>query len=233
MTEWPLVDVPAGTAILKIPGESYEGTVISRPNRFLVYVSCWNQTVMCHLHDPGRLKELIYPGNRILFRDSTGVKTKYSITAAFLQGQWILIDTRFHNSIASKFLNPRCKNEVKYGNHRIDFKCGEIFVEVKGGTLFEEGYATFPDAPTKRGSEHLRILLELNARSGKSLLIVLFFNPEPSLFRPNSKTDPEFSKLFYQCVENGVMIKVFKFGLNGNEVVYRGEMGISPDNRTF
>lgn len=228
MADWPLVDVSVGTTVLKIPGEYYEGTVLTRPNRFLVYVSYRNRTVICHLHDPGRLKELIYPGNLVLFRDSIGAKTEYSITAAFYQGQWVLTDTRFHNSIASKFLDHECRNEVKYGNHRIDFKCRDIFVEIKGGTLFEDGYATFPDAPTKRGSEHLRVLLETKARHENALLIVLFFNPDPNIFRPNSKTDPEFSRLFYTCLENGVRVKVFKFGINGNEVLYMGEMSISP-----
>ena len=227
MTEWPLVDVATGTTVLKIPGETYEGTVLSRPNRFLVYVSCGNETVMCHLHDPGRLKELIYPGNRVLFRNASGVRTKYSITAALFDGKWILTDTRFHNEIASRFLDRKCISEVKYGNHRIDFKCGNIFVEVKGGTLYEDGYATFPDAPTTRGCDHLRILLELKASLGNSMLIVLFFNPEPSLFRPNRKTDPQFSRLFYSCLENGVRIKIFKFGFYENEVVYKGEIGIS------
>jgi sugar fermentation stimulation protein A len=226
MSEWPLADVETGTTVLKIPGESYEGTIISRPNRFLVHVSYKNETIICHLHDPGRLKELIYPGNRVLFRDSSGVRTKYSITAAFLDGKWILTDTRFHNAIASRFLDRKCISEVKYGNHRIDFKCGNIFVEVKGGTLYEDGYATFPDAPTVRGTDHLRILLELKASLGNSMLIVLFFNPEPLLFRPNRKTDPEFSRLFYSCLENGVRIRIFKFGFYENEVVYKGEISI-------
>ncbi|WP_393971694.1 DNA/RNA nuclease SfsA [Oxyplasma meridianum] len=227
MAEWPLIDVSVGTAMLRIPGEQYEGMVLTRPNRFLVSVSYRNQTVVCHLHDPGRLKELIYAGNRVLFREAVGSKTKYSITAAFHDGQWILTDTRFHNTIASKFLDPGCKREVRYGSHVIDFKCGDIFVEVKGGTLYEDGFATFPDAPTKRGSEHLRALLELKTRTDNAFLIVLFFNPEPILFRPNRKTDPEFARLFYTCLENNVRIKVFKFGLYGNEVVYRGEIGIS------
>ena len=227
MSEWPLVQVATGTTVLRIPGETYEGTVLLRPNRFLVYVSYKNGTVACHLHDPGRLKEIIYPGNRVLFRDSNGVRTKHSITAAYLDGKWILTDTRFHNAIASRFLDRKCISEVKFGNHRIDFKCGNMFVEVKGGTLSEEGYATFPDAPTARGCEHLKILLDLKASMGNSMLIVLFFNPEPVLFRPNRKTDPEFSRLFYACLESGVRIKIFKFGFYGNEVVYKGEIGIS------
>ena len=234
MEEWPFIQMENGATVLTITGEQYEGYVLSRPNRFLVQVLFNGETIICHLHDPGRLKEIIFPGNRVLFRRSKGVKTEYSITAAYLEGQWILTDTRFHNIIASKFIDSGCISEFKYGRHRIDFRCGEQYVEVKGGTLLEEGFATFPDAPTKRGTDHLRILLELKSEIGNSALIILFFNPKATMFRPNWETDPVFSRLFYSCLEAGVTIRVFKFEFRPeasvSTVIYAGEIGIAPRN---
>ncbi len=234
MQEWPFVHVEEGTNVLTITGEHYVGSVISRPNRFLVHVLYNGKPLICHLHDPGRLRELIFPGNPVLFRKSKGVKTEYSITAAYLNDRWILTDTRFHNTIASKFIDSVCRGEIKYGKHRLDFRCGNLYVEVKGGTLLEDGYATFPDAPTLRGSEHLKILLELKSTLKNSALIILFFNSRGTLFRPNRKTDPEFSRLFYRCLEEGVAIRIFKFDLksgpNVSNIVYAGEIDISqPD----
>ena len=55
------------------------------------------------------------------------------------------------------------KPEYKYGNSRFDFylECNNrnIFLEVKGVTLEDNGVVLFPDAPTERGVKHVRELI--------------------------------------------------------------------------
>ena len=48
--------------------ELIKATVVSRPNRFLIKAMVNGIETDVHIHDPGRLKELIYPGNNILIR---------------------------------------------------------------------------------------------------------------------------------------------------------------------
>lgn len=75
----------------------------------------------CHLHDPGRLKELIYLGDIVLIRDTRGEKTNCSITAAYANGTYVIIDSRLHNKIASKFLPSNSRREIRIGDSKIDF----------------------------------------------------------------------------------------------------------------
>ncbi len=45
-----------------------EGTIVSRPNRFIAVVRLGGEEVLSHVADSGRLKELIFPGNAALVR---------------------------------------------------------------------------------------------------------------------------------------------------------------------
>jgi sugar fermentation stimulation protein A len=42
----------------------WEAAVVKRLNRFLVEINDENGKSLCHLHDPGRLEELIFNGSR-------------------------------------------------------------------------------------------------------------------------------------------------------------------------
>ena len=148
-----------GELVIPFDFESFEGVVLQRPNRFVVSVARAGSSLECHLHDPGRLKELIYPGNSVLFRKTTGVRTSFSITAARKGADWILTDSRFHNAIAKRFLSGDARAEVRLGKSRIDFLEGDRYVEVKGCSLETGGTAMFPDAPSVRATRHLKELV--------------------------------------------------------------------------
>ncbi len=208
-------------------------TVIDRPNRFVVNVSRDGETLKCHLHDPGRLKELIYEGARVLVRPTEGEKTKFSITAASENSRWIITDTRIHSDIASLFIAQNARREVAVGKKRIDFMHGNHYVEVKGCTLVVDGIARFPDAPTKRGKEHLDLLAQLVKGGYKATVIVLVMRDDASCFMPNADTDPHFARSFSLAMAAGVGLKILEFLLAGNSVVYRGEIGLCVDHGTF
>ncbi len=204
----------------------YEGTVLRRENRFLVTVKHRDEEYQCHLHDPGRLKDLIYTGNRVIFRDSPGIRTKYSITAAFRDGDWILTDARFHNRIASMFLPERTEKEVPLDGSRIDFRLDDTYIEVKGCSMLSGGMAVFPDAPTTRGTHHLKLLTEVLGSGRKSALIVLIFSHNADCFSPNFLTDPEFGNAFVKFIEAGGEVFLPKFSLNDGKIIFRGTTGL-------
>lgn len=215
---------PAGTKVYSFREALRSGTVIDRPNRFLVNVQTEEGPLKCHLHDPGRLRELIFPGNMVKYRPTNGLKTSHSVTAALDQGQWILTDTRIHSEVASAFLPEDVEREVAVGNHRMDFRSGSTLIEVKGCTMIRNGVATFPDAPTKRGREHLE-LLKNHVRSGNSsIIIILAFRGEASGFEPNELTDPDFAREFREAMKEGVEYFIPKFSFENGSVVYQGEI---------
>ena len=101
-----------------------EGTIISRPNRFVAVVRLPHGDVNAHVADSGRLKELVFPGNRALVREAAkgdaGAHRPYRMTAhdlvltawsgspAGADGSptgtppaplWVAVDTRYPNRL--------------------------------------------------------------------------------------------------------------------------------------
>ncbi|MGC8557570.1 MAG: DNA/RNA nuclease SfsA [Nitrososphaeria archaeon] len=211
----------------------WEATVIKRLNRFLVEIKDNNGKYLCHLHDPGRLEELIYNGSRVLVRSTLGLKTKCSITAANNSGRWVIVDSRVHNIIAKKFLPESARPEVKVGNCRLDFKYNSTFVEVKGCTLVRNGVALFPDAPTERGKRHMLKLAEL-AKNGKNgVLMMLVMRDDAKCFYPNFKTDPAFSKAFFNAINSGVNVIIKSFKFDGKKVEYVEDLSVCANHQEY
>lgn len=220
-----IIHIPGGgTKVYFFQEELLEGEVIDRPNRFVVNIMTDKGQLKCHLHDPGRLKELIFPGNRVLYRPTNGISTKHSVTAALDNGQWILTDTRIHSSVASNFLPDDVEREVSIGDHRIDFRSGDTLIEVKGCTMLEGNVATFPDAPTKRGREHLNLLREHVSKGHDAVIMILVFRKDATSFQPNRETDPAFAEEFRLALSEGVRYFIPKFAFEGGSVVYKGEI---------
>ncbi len=219
-----------------------EGTFVSRPNRFLGIVDIngvGEQEV--HVHDPGRLRELLYPGNRVLVRRAQGGKrrTAWDLIAAKNDGDVILVNSAFHRGMVEKILElgliPQLcqlkdvRAEVKVGDSRLDFMLttnegDEIAVEVKGCTLAIGGRALFPDAPTTRGARHVRELTEFVRKGGRAAIIVLVFRPEATSFSPNASTDPVFTEALRKAVDAGV--ECYPLGLELTDHVVRFKRSI-------
>ncbi|MGM0508888.1 MAG: DNA/RNA nuclease SfsA [Fusobacteriota bacterium] len=207
--------------ILKIQIDKV-GTFLSRPNRFLANVEIDGNEELAHVHDPGRLRELLYAGNKIQLRKAKNKnrKTAWDVITANSDDGWILINSSFHRWISEGILkneriNPLgkisdLKAEVKYNNSRLDFvvmdeQKREVWIETKGCSLSENGVAKFPDAPTKRGTRHLEELIEIK-KSGKRAAVFFLVLRKSKYFTPKKDTDPLFSKTFYEAKKQGVEI---------------------------
>ncbi len=201
----------------------FEDVVKERVNRFVVTTESGR---VCHLHDPGRLRELIYPGNKILLRNILGKnrKTSCQVTAAW-NNTWVIVDSSIHNIIAQKLLGE-ANREVRVGNSRIDFQIGNTFIEVKGCSLAKNGIALFPDAPTTRGRRHLEELIKLRENGYNSKLLILVMRDDVKCFLPNTETDVRFSEAFFKALVKGVNVEIKIFSLVGNKVIYKGQIPI-------
>jgi sugar fermentation stimulation protein A len=138
---------------LKIKDDLREGIVVRRINRFVVKALQGERIRLCHLHDTGRLKELIYPGNSVLFIDRKSPLTDCMIIAAKGSNGWVITNTLLHRELALCLFpkNVKVIPEVKIFESRIDFFINpNIYVETKGCTLIKDDVALFPDAPTER-----------------------------------------------------------------------------------
>jgi len=120
-----------------------EGTFKERPNRFTVIFEAEGALEMAHLRDPGRLKELLFPGARLLLRPAKNLanrKTKYDVIAVWSEGIWVLINSGFHSDLAGELIESGIigelsdyrveKREFTFGKSRIDFLLKNIRIKV-------------------------------------------------------------------------------------------------------
>lgn len=203
------------------------GKYISRPNRFTVtFKNEENNIEIAHLHDPGRLKELLIEDTPILLRyiptyNKTGRKTKYDVIGIYYDDEWLLLNSRFHNKLVQELIDnneiPQLKDfhiekpEYTYGKSRLDFLLkndnnDELFLEVKGCTLVIDGEARFPDAPTSRGKKHVEELINIKRDGKLSCIIILILQNKAEFFTPNYDTDPDFSLSLEEAYNSGVQI---------------------------
>jgi sugar fermentation stimulation protein A len=211
-----------GIKLIDFDGPLLKGAYLSRPNRFSATLKVPEGEIACHLHDPGRLTELLVQGAEVIFREVASLdrKTRCDLVAIRKMGQWVLVDSRipnqaFRSMIEQGILDYKIlKEEYAFGNSRIDFlleKGGEkLLVEVKGCTLCVARRALFPDAPTTRGTRHILELEKWNSLGLKSMLFFVVLCPEALSVSPNDKTDPDFSEALRSAVGEGVRAEAAK-----------------------
>ncbi|NPA75034.1 MAG: DNA/RNA nuclease SfsA [Euryarchaeota archaeon] len=201
---WKVMDIPV----------SKQTVFLERKNRFLGVVE---GGIKVHVHDPGRLEELLYPGNEVLILHTPGKhrKTEWDLIAARApeDGSWVLVHSGYHRRISERILEKMFSEadinpEVRLGESRIDFMIrgnGDIAVEVKGCTLARNEIALFPDAPTTRGTRHVHELIQFKKAGNEAMLLILIFR-NARCFAPNSDTDPKFADAFRAAVNVGVRV---------------------------
>ncbi len=232
-----------------------EGTLIERANRFLAIVEIEENGIKkqekAHVHDPGRLIDILYPGNRLLLRKASNPnrKTGWDVIAGRIGDEWILINSAFHRLISQWVLENRVIDELKdidniipeqkFGDSRLDFlletngvaeegnekeQVKSTWVEVKGCTLAKNNVAIFPDAPTTRGKRHLEELMHAVDEGNDAAIIILILRSDASCFSPNWNIDIDFTKTMIKAVEKGVMIFPLQFIFENNSIYYISEI---------
>ena len=220
------------------------GIFLKRLNRFVGLVDItWpfgEEKVKIHIHDSGRLSELLFAGNEILLKKperEESRKTKWDLVAAKFDNQWVLTNSGLHRKIAEwifargipfgelKSITP----EIKRGNSRLDFLLKNssderIWVETKGCTLALNGRAIFPDAPTERGKRHVEELIELRRSGERAAIVFLVMRRDSLCFYPNIETDPEFSKSFFKAIAAGVEVYSLLFEFTPPKLIYKHQI---------
>ncbi|ADV46300.1 DNA/RNA nuclease SfsA [Nitratifractor salsuginis] len=209
------------------------GIFLDRPNRFVAEAETEEGVRRVHVADTGRLEEILTPGRPLLLRrNPPGMRTSYTLIAAKMQEGWVLINTRLHRPIARRaielgvlgFLPSTIREEVSFGESRLDYRADDTFVELKGCSLVQEGLCLFPNTPTTRGTRHIRELIAAVGRGYKASLLIMGLRP-CRCFAPHPERDPEFRKAFYEALDAGVGFRGFHVGINEElRVIYDGDL---------
>ena len=195
------------------------GRFIARPNRFIAYVELDGRTETVHVTNTGRCRELLVPGNTVYLAEGRNParKTRYDLVAVRRGERLINMDSQAPNAAALEWLRAgalfppgtEIKPEYTCGDSRFDiaaFTPDLTLLEVKGVTLERDGAALFPDAPTARGTKHLR---ELAAFPGQAYVLFVIQMEGVAYFAPNEATDPAFAGALRAARDAGVHILAY------------------------
>lgn len=193
------------------------GTFIARPNRFIAHVEVDGETVIAHVKNTGRCKELLVPGARVYLQHSENParKTLYDLIAVKKGKLLINMDAQAPNQVFGEWARSggipgltRLRPETTWGSSRFDFYWESAtqrgFVEVKGVTLEKDGGAYFPDAPTLRGVKHLNELIAARQQGYRAAVCFVIQMTGVEFFSPNDVTHPEFGHALREAAEAGV-----------------------------
>lgn len=195
------------------------GQFLARPNRFIAHVQINGKTEIVHVKNTGRCRELLPQGAKVWCQhwDTPTRKTKYDLISVRKGSRIINMDSQAPNHAVQEWLIAGglgdiddLKWEYTYGDSRFDFsffKDGRrCFLEVKGVTLENDGVCAFPDAPTERGTKHLKGLTKL-AQEGFRAYVLFVVQMENVLYlHPNDDTDPAFGAALREAAAAGVQI---------------------------
>lgn len=200
-------------------GKMVPGVFLARPNRFIAHVQIDGREEVCHVKNTGRCRELLPPGAEVWCQESDNParKTKYDLITVKKGDRLINMDSQAPNTAAREWLLAgglgeisELRPETVHGDSRFDFsfmKDGKrCFLEVKGVTLENDGVCAFPDAPTERGTKHLRGLARAAEEGFGAYVLFVVQMENVRYLHPNDATDPAFGKTLREAAEAGVKI---------------------------
>ena len=215
------------------------GIFRNRPNRFIAHVEIDGKEQVVHVKNTGRCRELLVPGARVWCQhsDNPSRKTRFDLIAVQKDRRLINMDAQAPNAAAREWLAggalgkiENLRPETVHGDSRFDFSFTlegrPCFLEVKGVTLENDGVCAFPDAPTQRGTKHLRGLTEA-ARQGYGAYVLFVIQMEDVKYlHPNDKTDPNFGAALREAAAQGVQILAVTCRVTEDEMVICGSVPV-------
>ncbi|MFW6199430.1 MAG: DNA/RNA nuclease SfsA [Gemmatimonadota bacterium] len=217
----------------------FRARFVRRPNRFVVHARMEeaadrtlpdgfapDQQVVCHMADPGRLRELLVPERTLLLRYAPAPHRTTSWSLVLVEAPdgegWVSVDTTLPNRLIHEALQQDALDELKgwslerrefsHGSSRLDFLLSDgegrqLALEVKSVTLVDGDEALFPDAVTARGARHVEELADLARRPGwdAAVLFVLQRDDARSI-RAARNIDATFADALQKARDAGVRI---------------------------
>ncbi len=213
---------------MKIEGDLCWARFIGRKSRFSIRaeIDLSGRPVEVFMANPGRLKETLVPGRKLLLKKvkETGTrKTEFDMVGACVDGRLVTLDTRFANTLVreaiemgnlAEFQGCRyVRSEPVYGSGRFDLLLvPPCLIEVKSCTVVREGVALFPDAPTARGRRHLMELKDALREGYRACIIFVVQRDDARILAPHWDVDPEFSAALRDTEASGVEVLAYAAG---------------------
>ncbi len=237
---------PADPPQFTYPAAPLRVRFLSRPNRYraIVRPRGGGPSFAAHVPNPGRMEELLIGGETEGYAvpvNAAGRATAYDLVSVRHGRVLVSIDPRLSNRLAAQaleggFLSGKphgpWRPEVAYGASRIDFARvgadGQTtgLVEVKSSNLRVGRTALFPDAPTERGTRHLRALTFARRRGIFAGVLFLIQRPDVASFGPNAQLDPVFARALEAAARAGVRLWAVRLRVRPDGADWLGEVPV-------
>ena len=170
------------------------------------------------------MTELLLPGRTagwvIPIENPTERKTRFDFVSVVSGRTLVSIDSRIANRLVHRALargalrmfgRGQWHAEVGWGDCRFDFarRSGgaiDTLLEVKSSNLRLGRSASFPDAPTLRGTHHVERLTEATREGVAAGLLIMVQRTDIDDFVPNVAMDPPFARAVDRAHAAGVRI---------------------------
>ena len=183
------------------------------------------QRILAACRDPGRLEALLRPGVelRLLPARPGRRRTAFDVALVRCGRTWTSLVPVLANRILEAALASGhvpglsgarvLAREPAHGRGRFDFRIAHrgrrVLTEVKSVGLVVEGRALFPDAPTARGTRHVRALARHARRGGAGLLVFVAQRSDAASVAPCRTIDPDFGHALAEARRSGVRLLAF------------------------
>lgn len=221
-------------------GKLEPAVFVKRDNRFRAEIEIAGERFKAHVANSGRMSELLVPGAKAWVRRSEDPerKTPYDLVLIEHNGRCICLNAHLANDIVAFWLQEGLlpelasaediRREKKWGSSRFDFHLmleGQPWlIEVKSVNLVVDGVARFPDAPTERGTRHVRELIAYQHSGGRSGIVFIIMGNDAHDFAPNAATDSDFAQALAEAHAAGVKIWVYRSQVDQEGVTYAGQI---------
>ena len=225
-----------------------KATLIKRNTQFTAEVELDGENITVHVPNTGRIGDVNLKNIPCLlsYHDDKKRKYNYSLDAVLLSDDdnWVGINQILSNKLVQYFLETNqlsemidtkesdesILREVKLGNSILDFKVGNIYIEVKTPLMmvsvkYSKNIKTRPKSPsssTERFSKHIKELAESLKKEERAILLIV--NQYRVTEKKNFRMILILKKL--KRLLKILLKKVLKFGTRNSELNFTPE-GVS------
>ena len=233
---------------MKLKDSLISAIFVGRPNRFITIININGKEFESHLPDPGRLKELLIVGCKlwVKYENNSNRRTRYDTVFVEHNGQLVSLISTLPNVFVKESLNkntlPVYKNyklikpEVQFKITGLTFylrirTAALFYLEVKSVTCVKNGVAKFPDAITRRGLLHLKLLGELVSHLVTKQEFFLSANVKMHIFSTNVGKRSTFFICFSRSLLYWSKINCITLNISKTEITFNEEISINLAKR--
>ena len=213
-----------------------KGKFLKRYKRFFADVKVNKKIIVSHCPNTGSMMGLLNENSDAWVSHVDDPKRKLKFTLQILKKSKNLVGVNTHlaNKLVLEGLNnnsflefknlEKVTSEVFYNKEtRFDFlvekKNKKLFIEVKNVTLIRDGKtAEFPDAVTKRGSKHIKTLMEASDNGYETYVIFLVQINNCNYFKIANDIDKEYYENYKTAKKSGVRFIAYNCSVGPNEI---------------